>query len=908
MKTKFYGIILIGLSLIGSVYAIYSYTKHNDARKDYETFLNKTAVDIPPPGTDLKKIPKADRPDLAAYQNFRQTLDPAIGNVPIKRQYEAYLQTKKMETEAGRGTSILWEGTSANMGGRTRALMFDPTDSQHKKVWAAGVTGGIWYTLDITDVNDDWVPLNDFYPNLSISSLAYDPNEPTTFYAGTGEAQTARIIYRESSGLGMGILKSTDAGESWELIPSTSEFAYVTDIEVRNENGVSAIYAAVVSGTYQGEDHESQPSDGLYRSTNGGVSWDQVLPVIPGTANSVYAPAMIEIAANNRIFVGTMENLDKKGGASILMSDEGVADTWSSYTHYNDVISAEGYYNVPARTIVASAPSNPNILYAQFAAGFIQDYDFTYYRGRYMAKSIDGGLTWSSMNIPDSDWSTLAWHAFVLKVDPEDPASIFTGGLDLWKTDNSGQSWEHISDWSLMYYGGGDAYVHADQHNIAFRPENPTEAIFSSDGGVFFSENANLSIPTFVERNRNYNTLQFYSADINPSTSVYQFIGGLQDNGSLKYNGTPLSIFNMVSGGDGAFCFWDQTESNLTITSIYYNVYLIWRNNQNIDYFDGGNGTFVSPADYDSENNILYSNATTFTGSNPGKIYRILDIGGSATDGDLDLGIFSTVPFSHIKCSKYAPTGTSTLFVGTESGKLYKVLNAQNDPDVSEIGSPDFPTASISSVSEGGSDDTLMVSFSNYGVSSIWQTYDGGSTWMEREGNLPDMPVRWAMYHPQNSGQALIATETGVWTTNMMHTENPDWYPANDGMGNVRVDMLRLRNSDNMVIAASHGRGVFNGIWNVEVYTGTKDNKAQTAICTISPNPASDFVQIKLPLKQVDGFVVSIYDANGRLVLDKKLSSMHDKISIRDFKAGTYVAHVNTGSHKYYAKFTKSLN
>ncbi|MFZ4465129.1 MAG: T9SS type A sorting domain-containing protein, partial [Bacteroidales bacterium] len=307
-------------------------------------------------------------------------------------------------------------------------------------------------------------------------------------------------------------------------------------------------------------------------------------------------------------------------------------------------------------------------------------------------------------------------------------------------------------------------------------------------------------------------------------------------------------------------------------------------------------------------NNILYSNATTFTGNYPGKIYRILDIGGSATDGDLDLGIFSTVPFSHIKCSKYAPTGTSTLFVGTESGRLYKVLNAQNDADVSEIGSPDFPTASISSVSEGGSDDTLMVSFSNYGVSSIWQTYDGGTTWMEREGNLPDMPVRWAMYHPQNSGQALIATETGVWTTNMMHTENPDWYPANDGMGNVRVDMLRLRESDNMVIAASHGRGVFNGIWNVEVYTGTNDNKAKTASCTISPNPASDFVQIDLPVTSFETVSVSFYDANGMLVLDKKLSSIHDKISIQDFKTGTYVAVVNTGLKRYYAKFTKSTN
>ncbi len=136
-----------------------------------------------------------------------------------------------------------WQSTVSNIGGRTRAIMWDPNDPANNAVWAGGVTGGLWYKEDITDDNEAWIPINDFWPNLAISCITYDPNDPQTFYVGTGEAQTALIIYRESSGVGFGIMKSTDAGNTWEVMPGTEEFEYVTDIEVRDENGVSVVYA-----------------------------------------------------------------------------------------------------------------------------------------------------------------------------------------------------------------------------------------------------------------------------------------------------------------------------------------------------------------------------------------------------------------------------------------------------------------------------------------------------------------------------------------------------------------------------------------------------------------------------------------------------------------------------------------
>ena len=106
------------------------------------------------------------------------------------------------------------------------------------------------------------------------------------------------------------------------------------------------------------------------------------------------------------------------------------------------------------------------------------------------------------------------------------------------------------------------------------------------------------------------------------------------------------------------------------------------------------------------------------------------------------------------------------------------------------------------------------MTFSNYGVSSIWITSNGGENWIEKEGNLPDMPIRWGIFHPENINYAMIATEIGIWETSNLLEENAIWSPSVSGLANVRVDMLSIRESDNMVVAASHGRGLFYGIYN----------------------------------------------------------------------------------------------
>mgnify|MGYP002725450020 CR=1 FL=1 len=896
-KITFSGTVLVLITVLFGGYIFIN--QPTNLRDQYEENILQKASALKPLIDKTKDgLKSPDQPDMAAFQEYIMTADPATGEVPTDRLLDAYKQTRAMQAEqlASRKSIVMdWETSGANMGGRTRALMFDPNDPNNKKVWAGGVTGGLWYVNDITNINEDWTPVGDFWSNLAISCITYDPNNTQTFYLGTGEAQTARIIYRASSGLGNGIYTTTDGGTTWELMASTDGFDYITDIAVKDENGTSVIYACVASGTYMGEDHESEPSDGLFRSDDGGDTWEQVLPLIPETLmNKPYTPADIEITANGRIFVGTMENLDLQGGATILYSDTGLPGSWTIYDHYNDLISNESYYKIPARTLIASSPSNPDVIYAQFAAGYYNG--FVYYRGRYMAKSDNGGANWSQISSPNPDWSTLAWHAFVLKVDPVDPNTLYTGGLDLYKSSNSGTNWDRISDWVLMYYGGGDDYVHADQHTIQFQPGSSTTAIFSCDGGVFLTNTANYSQPVFIERNQGYNTLQFYSCAIKPTPFSNQYIGGLQDNGTLLHHNQPLDIMDMIDGGDGAFCFWDKDQSNIYITSVYYNSYTSWSNDSLVDYFGGNSGTFISPADYDYKENILYSNGADFFGGNSNKLLRATNIPYNVVTQMINIGTNTFVPFSHVSYSRFSPIGTSTLFVGTQSGKLFKVTNAESEPETVEIGSFGFPAANLSCVAIGENEDNLLVTFSNYGVSSIWLTKDGGATWEEKEANLPDMPIRWAIFHPDNNGQAILATEIGVWWTNTLNEEITEWAPSVDGMANVRVDMLKLRNGDDIVLAATHGRGLYTAEYIKDMYVGVEENQTTENKFSMYPNPTTDYITLSSKSSVKGNINITISDIAGKIIYSEQINnhspSLIKKIKLPNLVSGTYLVNV----------------
>ncbi len=883
--------------LIMSIFVICFVNQKEDKRAQQEAFIlqelqaNRTAISHQRNGGG--KV--FGMPAAASLQEYYEVFDPIENRVPQERLLQANKQMRAfLAANDTRDVEMTWENIPSDMGGRTKVLMWDPNHTN--KVWAGAATGGIWYNDDITSNTSIWHLASEFLPCMSISSLCYDPNNTQTFYAGTGEASTAIITYRESSGRGAGLYRSTDAGNTWALIESTSNFPYITDVVVRNESGTSVLYVAVVSGKYQGQDYTTDADAGLYRSVDDGVSWEQVLPNISGS-NVPYSPTDIALGADGRLYIGTTRNIAGEGGATILCSDAGITGSWTIYDDIKTQIeNSAGQYTLSGRVMIGTAPSDANIVYAIIGAGYIDNADgFPYYRGNFVLKSTDKGATWTTLSLPggDESWANLSWHAFAIDVDPNNPDHFYVGGLDEYHSKNGGNSYYHVSDWMAMYWGGGDNYIHADQHCIRFKPGSSNEVIFASDGGVFYTSKATNTYPTFKQRNKNFSSLQFYTCALHPIED-YHYLGGLQDNGTLLYTGAGnLGIGDMVYGGDGAYCFFYQNDPEYYLASHYYNGYSVFHNGMLYNSLNDESGTFVNPAVLSAKTNNLYNNKVGFTGDNANKLWVVSEFGDD--DWDINLGTSSTAWFTHITASPYTNDGHDNLFIGNLVGKLYKVEEAQtNNPITTEIGSPDFPVGAISGIAVGGSEDTLLVSFSNYGVSSIWQTYDGGSTWQEKEGDLPDMPVRWVIYQPNNTNEAMIATELGIWICTDLSKEYPHWRPEPRGMGNVRIDMLQIRNSDNKVLAASHGRGLFTTIYNPQT-EGVEDIAAVNTQISIYPNPSNGIFTFESVLTQGR---LQIVDLQGKLQRSININNTTQQVNVSDLAAGAYLVHIYNKNNK----------
>jgi photosystem II stability/assembly factor-like uncharacterized protein len=879
-------IALFGLSVLVALAGYYSFqiNKQPNKHKDYSAFLKEHPVHKlgSLSKEELEAIPKQDRPDLAFAQNYIMTMDPTLGYPTPGKLVGANAQMQSLKSKKSTTPLLVWqERGPLNVGGRTRALMFDPNDPGQNKVWAGAVTGGLWYNDDIRLSSSTWQPVSDLWSNMAISALEFDPTNPQVFYAGTGEGLSNSLSF----GHGAGIWKSTDAGATWAIIPGTENMTMINDLRVRNENGVGVLYVAVRNLDHRGFNADFT-REGLYRSIDGGATFTQVLPNVPG-ANYAHAPADIEIGPDNRIWVGTINSNNASGqndGGAILYSDDGLNFTVAR--------------NVNAdRVEIAVAPSNKDFVYALLErAGRVFQ----------IVRTTNGGANWTTLSqpvdddpgIPANDFSrNQAWYDLIAQVDPNDETHVVVGAINMHRSQDTGNTWQQVSHW---YGGFGHPYVHADIHQLLFKPGSSNELIIGSDGGVARSQNFNSNNPGFVDRNRGYNTIQYYAGALHPNAGSDYMLAGSQDNGTQQYNQPGLASTNRAVGGDGAFCFIDQDNPSFQIASTQNSN---WRRSFNggnsFRGFYNGDGRFINPADYDDDLNILYSARNVLTISR----VREVDAASPIEENFRVRNMFGTA--SALKVSPYNDSAT-TLFVGSGAGKLFKVENADEQLgtlNVIDITGTNFPAGYISCVQVGQNEDELLVTFSNYGITSLWYTNDGGTTWEERQGNLPDMPVRWAIFNPRDFKVAVVATELGVWMTQDITVANPTWVPANSGLANVRVDMLQVRQSDFTVMAITHGRGVYTAQFESGIGLNEED-LAENAI-TLYPNPAADYLNFKWEKSSQQPWEVKIIDLAGRVRLEATMPKSkigNKRIALNTLSPGNYLVQAHSGALVYHSK------
>jgi hypothetical protein len=146
------------------------------------------------------------------------------------------------------------------------------------------------------------------------------------------------------------------------------------------------------------------------------------------------------------------------------------------------------------------------------------------------------------------------------------------------------------------------------------------------------------------------------------------------------------------------------------------------------------------------------------------------------------------------------------------SGKLIRVTDAGGNPVETDITS-NLPVGAISCIEVGRSEGELLVTYFNYGINKIWHSTDSGTTWVNKMGDFKNMPVRWALFNPNHpTKEVLLATELGIYGTTNFDNASPNWTAKNTGFANVRTEMLQMRNADYLVIAATHGRGMFSSL------------------------------------------------------------------------------------------------
>lgn len=775
------GIILPVLCLGSGVLYYTSNQNVLTEREQYEHFLNEHEFLNRDPLThkELKAIPKKDRPDLAGELDFIKTMDPklkrptkdALINFMIEKQ-EAEKLSKKAATPGSEGFPWVERGP-LEVGGRTRAIMYDPNDPTYNKVWAGGVSGGLWYNDSVYNENSTWVNVSQFWENIPISSITYDPQNTNVFYVGTGEGYGTATV-------GAGVWKTEDAGLTWNILPNTINYKFILDITVHVENDTSMLYVTSTNEYYQGT---VLGEAGVFKSSDGGNSFETTQTT---TGQNLYIIADFEISkVDSSLWASGVSGV---AGGKIYKYDESL-NQW------------EEKHNISGgdRVEIALSKQDSNKLYAVYSSGSVVGG---------IIKTTDGGTTWTAVNepndpdggIPATDFSRgQAWYDLTIEVDPNDDDVVLVGGINIHKSTDAGETWNTLSVW----FGVGSLnIVHADQHNMVFKPNSSDTCLFSNDGGVFYSRSVSFDNPAFYAVNKGYNVTQFYATDLDREDELY--LAGSQDNGTQKFNGAGLVGTSEVTGGDGGYCFIDKVGQYRYITSYVYNNYYASTNGSNFStIMNETGGQFINPAIYDDVHDVLFtakSNSRIISYHFEGPIYdgvvemQVSGMGAQAST-------FAVNPYN---------SDSTVLLIGTLSGRIVKVTGA-NAPgyQVESIHSTSMPSASVSSIVYGHTEDEILVTYSNYGVNSVWYTSDGGDSWMSIEGNLPNIPVRSSLINPFHSNRAILATELGIWKCDDILASTPNWEQSINGLQNVRVDMLKTRTSDHRIAAATFGRGLF---------------------------------------------------------------------------------------------------
>lgn len=813
-------------------------------------FLSKDAPDIKSEETQAPPYNVNERHEWEQ----RRFQDPATGRIPknIRTMESAFARTipgskYRLVSKNDKALAADWSLRGPyNIGGRTRALGVDILNEDH--IIAGGVSGGIWKTAN---GGNEWVKKTPPDRLHSVSCLTQDTRvgKENIWYYGTGE------FWGNSADIsGDGIYKSTDSGESWSLLESTSTknpqswenpFDYIWRIIINHKRlDRDEIYAAVCLG-------------GIYRSIDGGENWE---PVLGGYGNSYGYFTDIAISPNG-VMYATISQMSPSGSAmkkGMFRSTDG--ETWTDITPED---MPERY----KRIIVAISPSDENQAY--FIAETPEDGKLTFNsRGdelwhsfwKYTYISGDGsgdGGNWEnrSDNIPDHELTRKSFNSqgsydLVMKVKPDDPNVVIFGGTNLYRSTDGLASAENTTmiggycpydDPEPCLYAYRYPNHHADEHEILFSRENSDIMFTGTDGGVHKTMDILADEVEWISLNNGYFTTQFYSCAVDLFAETDEIIGGLQDNGTLFTKWTDKNKpwayptfsdgFTTDIANNGEYYFSSQNSSNQPKIKMWR-----FKLNENgerdyitrIDPIGGKDFIWNNPYKLDPNNsNVMYcAGGITMWRNNDLSLIPDVESKDSVSEGWNNLTLpgveLDEANNERVSALEVSVKPENVVYFGTTRGQLFRLDNSnEGDPVPVDITAKSFPKANIESISCDPRDAAkALVVFSGYRILSIFYTSDSGENWTPVSGNLEEFEsgggngpaVLCVDVLPIGDlTRYFVGTSIGLFSTSFIDGTNTVWtQDSPDEIGNCVINMIDSRVSDGYIAVATHGLGMFS--------------------------------------------------------------------------------------------------
>ncbi|MBP9883373.1 MAG: T9SS type A sorting domain-containing protein [Chitinophagales bacterium] len=779
---------------------------------------------------------------LSAMNTFPDADLPAAGYTIAWNKHKQLLASANSSNSRS-----AWENIGpVNIGGRTISIAIDPTDTA--VIWLGSASGGLWKSSTGGIGTGSWQFVPTGFPVLGVGAISINPKNHDEIFIGTGETyaydvSTNGLIDRTQRGsFGIGILKSMDGGQNWT---TSLDWTYqqnrgVWDI-VHNPLNPASLLAAT--------------TEGIYKSIDGGESWSQVLD------RKMVMDLQLNKTDTNIVFagVGNGDSSDK----GIYKSNDGGA-TWSLLTGNG----LPNIYEHTGRITLAAFEGDYNTVLALIG---------NRYGTSGIYRTSNSGITWTALGLEEIV-SYQGWYAKGLLIKPDDATRVLAGGVDVFKSVDSGNGFFKVSN---IFFDAD--YVHADIHDIIVNPLDPEKVYVITDGGLFRSNDFGF---TYFECSSGYVTSQHYIGSVS-ATDPAVGLSGLQDNYTIKYNGSDFWI--PVIGGDGSYNAIDPTSDYVQYGSYQY--LNIFKSADQGNYFED---IYYLPASPFGDNPAAFLAPLVMSPSNPFVLYAGSTTLLKTSDGNQ----FEEVQPDPVDNGNYllsigvSATSEDTVYFATAPSESFPMRVFRSDDggftktEISD-GLPNRYPRRIS-VNPLNSKEVYIV-FSGFGGGHIFKTTDAGAHWTDISTALPDLPFHCLAIDPLQPKNIYAGCDFTVYAS---FNGGESWFVFGDGLAEaVMVFDLVISPADRTLMAFTHGHGVYKTDL-MDVNIGVEDIIAATIQFAATPNPATEWLTVTWNAAWKPDATIFLMDLKGKVVFQENITAANEgtlTILLSTFAKGTYL-------------------